>query len=161
MPREKAPEDVSESAVRAARELRTVFGRLYRQFKEVAGNDSELTPSQASILSRLGKDGDASASDLASAERVRPQAVAATLAALTERGLVRRTPDPGDRRRQLVSLTHAGRALFDDAQRAGNEWLSVALQQKYTEAERRALIAAIALLDRLNQPRTQKASPCH
>lgn len=139
------------SPARAARELRAVFGRLYRRFKEVSGNDSELTPSQASILSRLGKSGGASASELAAAERVRPQAVAATLSTLSARGLVRREPDPADRRRQVVSLSRAGRALFEDSQRAGDEWLSVAMQEKYTESERRKLIAAFALLDRLDQ----------
>lgn len=150
MPAKKAAEDVSASAARAARELRAVFGRLYRQFKEVSGNnDAELTPSQASILSRLGKEGDASASELAAAERVRPQAVAATLTVLAGRGLIERTPDPADRRRQVVSLSRSGRALFDDSQRAGDEWLSVALQQKYTEAERETLLTAFALLDRL------------
>ncbi|HEX6358369.1 MarR family winged helix-turn-helix transcriptional regulator [Actinophytocola sp.] len=143
--------DVSESAAQAARELRVVFGRLYRRFKELSDNQ-ELTPSQASVLSRLGKDGDASASDLAAAERVRPQAVVPTLAVLSERGLIERRPDPDDGRRQLISLSPAGRALFDDARRAGDEWLTRAMDELYTETERRTLIEAMALLERLTQP---------
>jgi DNA-binding MarR family transcriptional regulator len=139
---------ISESAARAARELRVVVGRLLRRFKEAAGN-SELTPSQASILSRLGKEGDASASDLAAAERVRPQAVTPTLAALTERGLIGRRPDPDDGRRQVISLSPAGRALLDDARRAGDEWLAQAMAEHYTEAERHTLLEAFALLERL------------
>lgn len=139
---------MTESAVRAARELRVVFGRLYRRFKELADNQ-ELTPSQASILSRLGKEGDASASDLAAAERVRPQAVAPTLAVLAERGLIERRPDPDDRRRQVISLSPAGRALFEDTRRAGDEWLTRALHEHYTEAERQTLITAMALLERI------------
>lgn len=143
--------DISESAARAARDLRVVFGRLYRRFKELADNQ-DLTPSQASVLSRLGKEGDASASDLAAAERVRPQAVAPTLAVLDERGLIERRPDPDDGRRQLISLSPAGHALFDDARRAGDEWLTRAMQEHYTEAERQSLIRAIALLERLTNP---------
>ncbi|MEV0151181.1 MULTISPECIES: MarR family transcriptional regulator [unclassified Nonomuraea] len=96
--------------------------------------------------------GDASASDLAAAERVRPQAVAPTLAVLEERGLIERRPDPGDGRRQLVSLSPAGRALFEDSRRAGEEWLTRAMQEHYTEAERQTLIQAIALLERLTLP---------
>ncbi|WP_336210766.1 MarR family winged helix-turn-helix transcriptional regulator [Nonomuraea sp. LPB2021202275-12-8] len=119
--------------------------------KELSDN-RELTPSQASILSRLGKEGDASASDLAAAERVRPQAVAPTLAVLADRGLIERRPDPHDGRRQVISLTRAGRALFEDSRRAGDEWLARAMQEHYTEAERQTLIEAIALLERLNRP---------
>jgi len=78
--------DVAPSAVRAAREVRVVVGRLRRRFKETYDN-GDLTPSQISLLSRLDKDGAATASALAAAERVRPQSVAATLSALDERGL--------------------------------------------------------------------------
>jgi len=141
---------MSESAARAAREVRVVFGRLYRRFKELSDNQ-ELTPSQASVLSRLGKEGEASASDLAAAERVRPQAVVPTLAVLAERGLTERRQDPDDGRRQLISLSPAGRALFDDARRAGDEWLTRAMEEHYTEAERQTLIEAMALLERLTQ----------
>jgi DNA-binding MarR family transcriptional regulator len=139
---------IPESAARAAQELRVAVGRLLRRFKEAAGNN-ELTPSQASILSRLGKEGDASASDLAAAERVRPQAVTPTLAALTELGLIGRRPDPDDGRRQVISLTPAGRALLDDARRAGDEWLTRAMAEHYTEAERQTLLEAFTLLARL------------
>ncbi|WNV88255.1 MarR family transcriptional regulator [Umezawaea sp. Da 62-37] len=142
---------VPESAARAARELRVAFGRLYRRFKELSDNQG-LTPSQASVLSRLGKEGDASASDLAAAERIRPQAVAPTLAVLEERGLVERRQDPGDGRRQLVSLSPAGLAMFEDSRNAGDEWLTRAMHEHYSEAERRTLLTAITLLERLTRP---------
>lgn len=108
-----------------------------------------LTASQTSVLGRLGKDGPASASDLAAAERVRPQSMATILAALDERGLITRRPDPGDGRRQLVSLSNVGRELVEDSRRAGEEWLARALQERLTESERRTLIEAMALLERL------------
>ncbi|MET1072138.1 MAG: winged helix DNA-binding protein, partial [Umezawaea sp.] len=86
------------------------------------------------------------------AERIRPQAVAPTLAVLEERGLVERRQDPADGRRQLVSLSPAGLALFEDSRNAGDEWLTRAMRDHYTEAERRTLLTAISLLDRLHQP---------
>src|SRR5215813_3482812 len=110
---DKIPGHVSESSARASRELRTVVGRLRRRLHEVSDN-RELTPTQTAVLSRLGKHGDASASELAAAERVRPQSMAATLAVLDERGLIRRRPDPGDRRRQVVSVSDAGSAFLED-----------------------------------------------
>lgn len=145
------PGDVAESAVRAARDVRVVFSRLRRRLKETYDVQG-LTPTQTSVLSRLDKDGDASASDLAAAERVRPQSIATTLAALDERGLIERRPDPADGRRQLVSVSAAGRAFLADKRRAGEEWLARALQDHYTEEERQAVIAAFALLDRLTRP---------
>ncbi len=141
---------VSESTVRVARELRVVVGRLRRRLKEVYDR-RELTPSQISLLSLLGN-GPASASDLAAAERVRPQSVAATLAVLAERGLVERHPDPEDGRRQMVLLSPAGREFFDGKRHAGEQWLACALEDRYTEAERATLIQAMALLERLTQP---------
>ena len=148
---EKDIESISGSAVRAAREVRVVLSRLRRRLRE-SYDRRELTPSQTSVLSRLGKEGAASASDLATAERVRPQSVAATLAALEERGLIERRPDPDDGRRQLVSLSAAGREFLNDSRREGEEWLARALQECYTEGERKVLIEALALLDRLTRP---------
>jgi DNA-binding MarR family transcriptional regulator len=127
------------------------LSRLRRRLVDLA-DTRELTPSQLSVLSRLGKEGPASASDLAAAERIRPQSVAATLAVLEERGLVVRRPDPGDGRRQLVSLSREGTALFDDRRRHREEWLSRVLEERLTESERQTVIKAAALLDRLTHP---------
>lgn len=143
-----------EAAARTARELRAVFGRLYRRFKELSDNQG-LTPSQASVLSRLGKDGDTSPGALAAAERVRAQAVVPTLAALEQRGLIERRPDPEDRRRQLISLSGAGRAMFQGAQQEGDEWLASAVQERLTASERHVLDEAITLLERLTDPPTR------
>ena len=91
-------DEISHDAARAARDLRVVLGRLVRRLREVYDTGA-LTPSQMSVLSRLEKQGPASASDLATAEGVRPQSVATIIAALDGHGLVHRTPDPHDGRR--------------------------------------------------------------
>jgi DNA-binding MarR family transcriptional regulator len=140
--------DVAPSAVRAAREVRVVVSRLRRRLKETY-DTGDLTPSQTSLLSRLDKDGPATASALAAAERVRPQSVAATLSVLEERGLIERRPDPDDGRRQLVSVTVAGREFLSDRRRVGEEWLARALDERFTESERHAVIEAMVLLERL------------
>nr|WP_064455782.1 MarR family transcriptional regulator [Streptomyces sp. NBRC 109436] len=146
----ETPRGMSASAVRAAHEIRVVIGRLRRRFKETYDNE-QLTPSQTSVLSRLSKEGPASASALAAAERVRPQSMAATLSVLDERGLIRRRPDPDDGRRQLVSLSESGGAFLADKRRAGEEWLARSLETGYTEAERQTILEALALLDRLTR----------
>ncbi|MFJ7949317.1 MarR family winged helix-turn-helix transcriptional regulator [Streptomyces sp. NPDC096354] len=139
---------VSESAARAAREVRVVYSRLRRRMRETY-DPGDLTPSQTSVLSRLDKDGEASVSDLAVAERVRHQSVAATVGVLVERGLVARRPDPEDGRRQLVFVTDSGHTFLEDRRRAGEGWLTRALEDQCTEEERRTLLEATALLERI------------
>jgi len=140
-----SPEDSSSNI---ARDLRAAGALAGLAFKELSDNQG-LTPSQASLLSRLGKEGDASASALAAAERIRPQAVVPTLAALQERGLIERRPDPSDGRRLLISLSPAGRTMFQGAQLEGDEWLTKAIQDRLTPAERTTLVEALKLLERL------------
>ncbi|MBU2662518.1 MarR family transcriptional regulator [Actinoplanes bogorensis] len=140
--------DIPESAARAATDLRVVFSRVRRRLREVAAL-GDLTPSQTSVLSRLDKGGPASMSDLAAAEQVRPQSMAATLAALGSDDLITKQPDPTDGRRQLVSLTESGREKIAVSRRSREEWLARQLTDDFTEAERQTLIEAMALLDRL------------
>ncbi|MCP2343793.1 MarR family winged helix-turn-helix transcriptional regulator [Actinomadura rupiterrae] len=147
---EQAPEQVGESAVRAAREVRVVFSRLRRRLREIGG-DKVLTPSQTSVLSRLAQRESMTASELAVAEGVRPQSMAATLAALEGHGVVRREADPNDGRRQLVSLTDRGLEFIAGSRQAREEWMARTLQQDFTEAERQTLLEALTLMDRLAQ----------
>ena len=136
------------SAIKVAGELRTVFSRLRRRFREVA-DTGDLTPSQTSVLSRLSKNGPATATELAAAERVRPQSMTATLAAIEQHGYLRRTPDPHDGRRQLISLSAAGVDLVEGTRREREEWMAAALASDFTEDERQTILTALVLLDRL------------
>jgi DNA-binding MarR family transcriptional regulator len=142
---------VSPEATRAAREVRVVVGRLRRRLKEV-GSSFDLTPSQTSVLSRIANDGPITASELAAAERIRPQSMAASLAVIEEQGMIRRDPDPADGRRQLISLTTAARELVEGDRQVREEWLASALQERYTEAELKIVIEALGLLERLAKP---------
>lgn len=144
-------DEITESAVRAARDLRVVFSRLRRRLREVAATE-DLSPSQTSVLTLLYKEGSRTASALASVERVRPQSMAATLNALDQQGLIVRSPDPEDGRRQLITLTDKGRERAEGDSEARAEWLAGAMNEHYTEAERETLIEAMTLLDRLTQP---------
>jgi DNA-binding MarR family transcriptional regulator len=139
---------ISESAATAARDLRVMFSRLRRRLLEVA-TDEVLTPSQTAVLIRLIKDGPASTSQLAGAERVRPQSMATTLSGLDRHGLIAREPDPEDGRRQLITLTSIGRKHAENDRKVREEWLVRAMQDRYTEPERRVINEALTLLERI------------
>jgi DNA-binding MarR family transcriptional regulator len=139
---------ISESAGAAARDLRVMFSRLRRQLKDVKTGGG-LTPSQTAVLTRLWKDGASSTSALAASERVRPQSMAAIVAGLDQHGLIRRTPDPDDGRRQMISLTAAGRRRAESDRQIREEWLARAMQERYSERERRVINDALSLLQRL------------
>jgi DNA-binding MarR family transcriptional regulator len=139
---------LSSSAVGAAREVRAVIGRLRRKLLG-ASESEDLTLSQASALTRLaGKEG-VTASDLAAAEGVRHQSMATTVASLAGKGLVERHPDPDDGRRTLITLTPEGHRRVAEGRHIREEWLATQLQEKCTEEERQAVIAAMAVLERL------------
>ncbi len=101
------------------------------------------------MLIRVSRAGASTASALAALERVKPQSMAVTLAALEQAGCIVRTPDPLDGRRQIVEATELGRARVEGALDAGRAWLETAMAEQYTEAERQTIIAAMALLERL------------
>lgn len=125
-----------------------MFSRLRRRLREVS-TGSELTPSQTAVLTRLWKEGASSASALAAAERMRPQSMATLVAALDGHGFIRRAPDPGDGRRQVISLTAAGRRRAESDRQVREEWLACAMQKRYSERERRVILDALSLLQRL------------
>ena len=131
-----------------AAELKMVVGRIARRLRQ-AHTAGELTLSEASVLARLDRQGPVSPGALADEEGVRPQAMAATLAALGQRGLVHRHPDPSDGRRATMSITPAGHTLLSDRRSATVQRIAGVLDQEFTAAERRRLLAVLPLLDRL------------
>jgi DNA-binding MarR family transcriptional regulator len=130
---------------RAASELRVVLGRLMRRLRA----EHTLPLSHATVLARLEREPARTASELAAAERVRPQSMAQTLAELEADGLVTRRPDPTDRRRALVELAEAGRAALEHDRLRREGWLSAAIGENLSEDEQSVLAEAIGLLGRL------------
>lgn len=125
-----------------------MVARLLRRLRE-AGADGSVTPAQASALARLGKGGLWTVSALARAEKVRPQSMASTVAALADAGLVSRRPDPDDGRRQIIGLTEAGWQRTAGQKEAGVAWLEEALAVRVDETELQALAEAITVLERI------------
>lgn len=134
-------------ASRVASDLHVAIGRVVRRLRQ-AHVPGDLTLSEASVLSRLDRGGPATPGELATDERVRPQAMCATLAALERRDLVVRAGDPADGRRVLMSLTDAGRQLLVDRRGIKAAVMARALAG-FTADELRRLSDVTPLLERL------------
>ena len=52
---------------------------------------------------------------------------------------------------ELITLTEDGHQRAEGAEAAREEWLTRALQERYSDAERDTIIEALGLLDRLSQ----------
>lgn len=139
---------VPSAASDLAQDLRTLLGRFKRRLREQA-NVGELTPSQVSVVLRLERDGPATTSQLARAEAMRPQSMAAVVAALESLKLIRGAPHPTDGRQTLLSLTQECRQQVRDGRAARQDWLSRRIQTRLSAQQQGELATAVALLQRL------------
>jgi DNA-binding MarR family transcriptional regulator len=128
--------------------LRVAVGLVVRKLRQ-APFAGELTLAESSALSRLERGGPATSSDLARVERISPQSMGVTVAALLDRGLIERRRDPEDGRRIVLSITDQGRRTVHDKRGARTELIAAALRDGFTGEELSQLMAASALLDRL------------
>jgi len=127
-----------------AADLRVAVGQLIRRLR----SENLFPITQTAVLGRLDRCGALSVSDLAAAERVRPQSMAQTVGDLEADALVEREPDPDDRRRALVKLTAAGKARIEADRAAREGWLVKALDE-LPDADRETIERAVEILARL------------
>ncbi len=128
-----------------AHELRETVGRFIRRLRAEPGPPV----GQMAVLGRLDREGPASISDLAAADRMRPQSMAQTVRDLEDAGLVSRRPDPADGRRSFVELTPAGLETLKATRAQREDWLTRTLDRELDAEERELLRRALALLSRV------------
>jgi DNA-binding MarR family transcriptional regulator len=131
-----------------AETLRESVGLLLRRLRQLPA-EGELTLPESAALTRLDRGGPTTASALARLERISPQSIGATLAALEARGLVERRSDPHDGRRVVLSVTEAGHKTMRNRRNARTEHLARALSTGFSRPELDLLTAAAPLLERL------------
>jgi DNA-binding MarR family transcriptional regulator len=128
-----------------ASELRGVLGALVRRLRA----EHRFPLSHGAVLGRLDREGARSVSELAQAERVKPQSMAQTVSELEADGLVVRRPDPLDRRRSPVELTAEGSLALEADRRRREGWLAHAISSELSPREQGVLSDAVVLLRRL------------
>ena len=132
-------------------ELRVAIGRVahrLRQLWALGEARDGISFTEGALLTHLIREGASSPTSLAGNERVTSQAITAHLTNLAARGLIRRSADPTDGRKIVVTITPAGSAALAARERTLMHHLDRALES-LGEADRRALTAAGPPLARL------------
>jgi len=129
-----------------AARLRLVLNRLARRLRSQAAGD--LSPSLVSALVSIELHGPITLGQLATHELVRPPSVTRMVAALEERGLVRRETDAADRRIARVSLTDKGRRTLGHARTRKTAYLARRLRE-LDASQLVVLVDALPVLERL------------
>ncbi len=129
--------------------LATAVSRLRSVLRDARWQVTDLAITQVAIMRHLEKAGPSTASDLATAEHISPQAVAQQLKGLRERGYVRAEADAIDRRKTLISLTGDGYELLAALLETREAWLARAIEATVPANELADLDRAIDVLERL------------
>lgn len=134
-----------DSVAQLAFELRETLGRGARLVR--VENGPPLP--QLTVLGHLQRSGTMSMTDLATAERVRPQSMSTTLQALEKEGLIVRRPHPTDGRATVLELTGKGRDTLDEVFAVREDWLNTVILESLSEAERDELKRGLRLIQRV------------
>jgi DNA-binding MarR family transcriptional regulator len=132
-----------------AQQLRRSLGRLVRTLRR--HDDDELSPTTASILFTVGREGPLTAGDIARKERLAKPSVTAAVERLVEAGLVERRSDDADRRMVWVAITAAGRRRIDARRARRTAWLASRLQH-LDPADLAVLARAADIIDGITAP---------
>jgi DNA-binding MarR family transcriptional regulator len=135
-------------AASIAVDLALAIVRLRARLRLESSSDTWTWP-QLSTLARVIDEGPLTVSDLAKAEHLRPQSMAAIMAALKNDGLVQAKADPHDGRKTLITATAKGRAVVDELEGQREEWLTTAIMSLIEPGEYRDLREAVKLIKRL------------
>lgn len=139
----------ADDAAEIGAALRLIVARIVRKLRQAKSSVGDVTLFEASVLTRLDRDGPDSPGSLAALEGVRPQAMATTLATLEHRGLISRGQDPADGRRAVMTVTEAGRTVVADRRSVSVQRLADTIDRELNPTERKELFAVLPLLDRL------------
>ncbi|WP_166462909.1 MarR family winged helix-turn-helix transcriptional regulator [Amycolatopsis acidicola] len=111
---------------------------------------AELSPTAASVLNKLCREGPARVIDLAAAAGITQQSMTTLLVQLGEQGVVRREPDPDDGRAVRISVTPEGERLVA-RRRAGRTEAFAPLLAELSADELSDLAGVLPALNQLTE----------
>ncbi|HVD25419.1 MAG TPA: MarR family transcriptional regulator [Gaiellaceae bacterium] len=124
-----------------ANRLRPALLKLARELRRES-HALGVTGGQVSLLIQIQRHRGIGVRGLASLERMSPASMSGYVERLERAGLVRKTQDPNDKRRQGLSLTEEGDRVVRSVKSRRTAWLAARLEQLEPE-ELTALDAAV------------------
>jgi DNA-binding MarR family transcriptional regulator len=124
-----------------ANRLRPALLKLARELRRES-HALGVTGGQVSLLFQIQQNRGIGVRDLAALERISPASMSSHVDRLERAGLILRTPDPSDRRRQGLSLSGEGERVLRSVKSRRTAWLAARLQQLSPE-ELAAVDAAV------------------
>jgi DNA-binding MarR family transcriptional regulator len=135
------------SAIEVAGRLRPVLLKLNRELRRETAAFG-VTGTQASLLGLIRRSPGIGVRELAARERMSPASMSVSVARLEKAGLVRRTADPLDRRRQALWVTDEGDRVLRSVRTRRTAWLAARLS-RLPEEKLAALADALEPLEDL------------
>ncbi len=124
-----------------ANRLRPALLRLARELRRES-HALGVTGGQVSLLFQIQQNRGIGVRDLAALERISPASMSSHVDRLERAGLIRRTPDPHDGRRQGLSLTTEAERVLRSVKSRRTAWLAARLEH-LTPDELATLDAAV------------------
>lgn len=147
---------------REAEQVRTHLRSLIRTLgflERSCGAGQELSLAQCHALGELARHGPLSLNALADRLYLSPSAASRAVDALVRRGLVRRTPDPADRRYVVLAPSRRGEAVLADLDASLNRRVAGVLERLGPAGARRFAEALGALAAELEDAARKLAVP--
>jgi DNA-binding MarR family transcriptional regulator len=138
---------VAVEPLSVANRLRPALLKLARELRRES-HSLGVTGGQVSLLFQIQRHRGIGVRGLAALERISAAAMSGYVDRLERAGLVRRTPDPADRRRHGLSLTEEGERVLRSVKSRRTAWLAARLEQLSAD-ELSALDAAVEPLLKL------------
>jgi DNA-binding MarR family transcriptional regulator len=130
-----------------ANRLRPALLRLARELRRES-HALGVTGGQVSLLFQISRNRGIGVRDLAALERMSPASMSGYVDRLERAGLVAKTQDPHDRRRQGLSVTEEGERVLRSVKSRRTAWLAARLE-RLPQEEVEAIDAAVEPLLRL------------
>jgi len=136
-------------AVRAVERLTLSIEDFNSVFIRLAASD-RLSFSALSVLHTLARVGPCRLSDLVRTEQIKQPALTSAVAKLERDGLIERSPDPGDGRAWMLSLTADGQSIVS-RRHADRAVRLRRLIDRLSPADRTGLLSIAGVLDQIVQ----------
>ncbi|WPU96279.1 MarR family transcriptional regulator [Mucilaginibacter sabulilitoris] len=138
-----------EKDILLASELRTVVTRLIKKLRKQSSMASQLSLTERSTVALLDQHGELLPNELAAMEKITTQSMSQILNKLLLLGFINRRISEIDKRKAIISLSDAGRAVLYQVRNERDEWLNKALDATCTAEEKVLLKKAIGPLTKL------------